>query len=60
MGTSAGANVAGQTISTSNDMAIVLPPSLQGFAFVPFNLNPHYIEAPKDSKHMGETREMRI
>lgn len=60
MGTSAGCNICGLTIGTTNDMPIIHPHSLQGFGWVPFNLNPHYLDPLPDSTHMGETRETRI
>lgn len=60
LGTSAGTNIAGITMQTTNDMPIVLPPSYKTLGILSFNVNVHYIEPGKNSKHKGETRAQRI
>ncbi len=60
LGTSAGSNITGPTVMTTNDMPIVHPPSLEALGLLPFNLNPHYLDPDPKSKHQGETRETRI
>jgi dipeptidase E len=67
LGVSAGSNVAGPTIKTTNDMPIVRPPSFDALGLVPFQINPHYFNAPMVLKvgdtfveHFGETRDERL
>ncbi|MBN2174561.1 MAG: dipeptidase PepE [Bacteroidales bacterium] len=59
MGWSAGANIACPTMRTTNDMPIVEPENLGCLSLVPFQINPHYLDAPVEG-HGGETREQRI
>lgn len=60
LGTSAGSNICGLTMGTTNDMPIVYPPSFRTLGLVSFNLNPHYLDPIDGLQHMGETRETRI
>lgn len=59
IGWSAGSNVACPTLRTTNDMPIIDPKGFDCAGMVPFQINPHYLDAnPED--HGGETREQRI
>ncbi|MFO7723632.1 MAG: dipeptidase PepE [Bacteroidales bacterium] len=59
MGWSAGSNVACPTLRTTNDMPIIEPESFNCMNLIPFQINPHYLDANPEG-HGGETREQRI
>lgn len=59
MGWSAGSNVACPSLMTTNDMPIIEPESFKCMNLIPFQINPHYLDANPEG-HGGETREQRI
>ena len=59
MGWSAGSNVAGLSLKTTNDMPVVEPESFDTMGLVPFQINPHYTDFV-DKNSGGETRDDRI
>jgi dipeptidase E len=59
IGWSAGSNVCCPTIRTTNDMPVVQPDNFFSLNLVPFQINPHYLDANPEG-HAGETREDRI
>jgi dipeptidase E len=60
LGSSAGANVAGPTILTTNDWNVVALDRFEALGLVPFNINPHYLEADPVMAAGSETRDDRI
>jgi len=59
VGWSAGSNIACPTLRTTNDMPIIDPKGFDTTGLVPFQINPHYLDANPEG-HGGETREQRI
>ncbi len=59
-GSSAGSNVAGPTILTTNDWNVVGLTAFEALGLVPFNVNPHYLETDPAMAPGSETRDMRI
>jgi dipeptidase E len=60
IGSSAGSNVAGPNILTTNDWNVVGLAAFDALGLVPFNVNPHYKETDPAMAPGSETRDMRI
>ena len=60
IGSSAGSNIAGPTILTTNDWNVVGLTDFSALGLVPFNVNPHYLETDPAMAAYSETRDDRI
>jgi len=60
LGANAGASISAPSIRTTNDMPIVQPESFEALGLVPFQINPHYLDADPADEYPGESRASRL
>jgi dipeptidase E len=60
LGCSAGSNIIGQSMHTTNDMPITMPQDFKTLGVIPCNINAHYLDPIPQLKQNGESRGTRI